>query len=159
MGPAAEMKRSFGSCCNAPDDARAGSALAALGRDTFDAADIAAMERAANPNISMDDRVSLGFSLAAVRGQRTFRRCLRLQALIHCAHARAVERGGALNAVDICRAFARRRRRPPRRFRQRRFSSSVARSGSTLTEQILAAHPNGCRATSAPICRHDRRRK
>jgi tetratricopeptide (TPR) repeat protein len=129
-----------------PDDAKAWSALAALQTTAFDPVDTVAMERVSlRPDLSLDDRVRLAFSLgkayeAGARHADAFAAYTRANALVRTrvpwnapAHTRAVG--------DLLGAFGTPVAADALRGADIIFIVSLPRSGSTLTEQILAAHP------------------
>jgi len=132
---------------NNPEDARAWSALAALNAGAFDAVDIAAMERLqSDARVDADARVSLAFSLGkAYAGQARYADAYaaytRANALVRArvpwnaaAHTQAVD--ALLGAFTQMTAPG-----DTATGAGMIFIVSLPRSGSTLTEQILAAHP------------------
>jgi tetratricopeptide (TPR) repeat protein len=130
-----------------PGDARVWSALATLNAGAFDTADIAVMERLqSDPRVDADARVGLGFSLGRAyaghaRYADAYAAYMRANALVRArvpwnaaAHSHAVD--------ALLRAFT----QAPApgtdlSGNEMIFIVSLPRSGSTLTEQILAAHP------------------
>ena len=147
MGPAQDAEAQFRQLLQRkPDDARVWSALAALNSSKLTAEDTAAMERAqANPNISMDDRVSLAFSLGKAYADRA---CY-ADAYAAYGKANSLVRAhvpwnadGHSKAVDALLAAFPDAAAPAagELGSDMIFIVSLPRSGSTLTEQILAAH-------------------
>lgn len=129
-----------------PLDIRAWSALGALKSVRFDAADLAAMRRlAAQPALDFESRVRLAFTLAKACDDNgnyaeAYAEFCRANALMReripwNAQAHAQEVTAILHAFD----------KPAIPVEQKRgegivFIVSMPRSGSTLTEQILASH-------------------
>lgn len=126
-------------------DARTWSALALLRPAAVDAAGVAAMTTAFdNPATSADERVRLGFALGklhadAGRHAESYACYFRANSMVRQrvpwnaqGHARAID--------ELLAAFA--TPSAPDAFGSEMiFIVSLPRSGSTLTEQILAAHP------------------
>jgi tetratricopeptide (TPR) repeat protein len=127
-------------------DVRAWTALAFQRGAAVGADDLQAMtELFENPATNAEDRVRLGFALGKLREQRAE------YPVAHAAYtqANALVRErvrwnatGHSHAVDaLLGAFATPRAEASERGAQMIFIVSLPRSGSTLTEQILAAHP------------------
>jgi len=129
-----------------PADVRIWSALAGMRQVRFDAADVAAIERAAGqPGLDLEGSVRAGFALAKAyadveRHQPAFATYLRSNAMVR--RARPWDAAAHSAEVDaILAAFA-----SPVSGGDARLGSevifivSLPRAGSTLTEQILASH-------------------
>ncbi|MGA9333574.1 MAG: sulfotransferase [Rudaea sp.] len=131
-----------------PNDARAWSALAAFNTVTFDAGDVAAMQHArTSAALDADPQVRLDFALGKALAD-----CNRYdESLAAYSRANALVRarvawngpGHSAFASAVLEAFA----RPLHEMHtdqgsQMIFIVSLPRSGSTLVEQILSAHPN-----------------
>ena len=127
-----------------PADVRTWTALASHRADAVESGDIAIMSAFFdNPATSADDRVRLGFALGRIRAGRaeyaeSFSAYARANALVRervpwnaAGHARAVDE---LLAAGIEPA------NPDAFGSEMIFIVSLPRSGSTLTEQIFAAH-------------------
>lgn len=129
-----------------PNDAKAWWALASLHTAAFDPADIVAMERAGTqPDLTLDDRVRLAFSLgkayeSGARYSEAYAAYARANALVRTRVP--WNAAGHSTAVDgLLAAFPQAIRGDGSLGREMIFLVSLPRSGSTLTEQILAAHP------------------
>ncbi|MBS0569567.1 MAG: sulfotransferase [Proteobacteria bacterium] len=129
-----------------PADVRTWAALATHRAAAIDAGDLAAMTALFdNPATGADDRVRLGFALGKLRAGRAehaqaFSAYVRANALVRervpwnaAGHARAV---GELLGAFVAPAKA-----DSNLGSDMIFVVSLPRSGSTLAEQILAAHP------------------
>jgi tetratricopeptide (TPR) repeat protein len=131
-----------------PTDIRVWSAMAALNRARFTDEEIATLERIdRNPSLGVEARTRIAFTLGKVHEERE----RYAEAYSAFARGNAIARSQipwsapAFSAqVDsILKAF----NAPPDRVSETRgegliFIVSLPRSGSTLTEQILAAHPS-----------------
>jgi len=127
-----------------PDAGTAWWGLADLKTIKLGDADIEAMRQAMQrPTASEDDKIGMGFALAkALEDQRRYDESLAVLAQTH-ARARSRRQWSAADAsarVDATLAVS----PPPRGTGERGgeviFIASLPRSGSTLTEQILASH-------------------
>jgi len=130
-----------------PEDAKAWSALATINAGRFDEGDVAAMERIkADPALGMDERVRLEFSLAkAYAGEARYADAYaaytRANGLVR-AHVPWNAEGHSKAVDGMLAAFTQAPPSEADRFGEEMiFIVSLPRSGSTLTEQILAAHP------------------
>jgi tetratricopeptide (TPR) repeat protein len=129
-----------------PADVRVWSAMAALNRDCFDDGDLAAMQRIESaPGLGIEEKVRIAFALArafAAHGRyaEAFASCVRANSL---ARSKLPWNANAFSAqVDaVLAAFAMPIVQPQTQLGSEMiFIVSLPRSGSTLTEQILAAH-------------------
>jgi Flp pilus assembly protein TadD len=129
-----------------PGDIRSWTALAAIRAGAVEAADLAAMTALfENPATLADDRVRLGFALGKIEAEQarypqSFSAYARANALVRArvpwnaaGHARAVD--------ELLGAFAKPAEAESTLGSDMIFIVSLPRSGSTLTEQVLAAHP------------------
>ncbi|HZW51449.1 MAG TPA: sulfotransferase, partial [Rudaea sp.] len=127
-------------------DVRSWAALATHRAAAIDAGDLAAMSALfENPSTGAEDRVRLGFALGKLRAERaeyaeSFSAYVRANALVRArvawnavGHARAVD--------ELLDAFAVPAGVDGARGSEMLFVVSLPRSGSTLVEQIIAAHP------------------
>jgi tetratricopeptide (TPR) repeat protein len=130
-----------------PNDIHVWSAMAALNRSRFTDDEIAELERIdRSPALSVEARVRLAFTLGKVFEERArfaeaYSAFARGNAIARTqipwnANAFSTQVGSILKAFDkpVDRA-------PSRQGEGMIFIVSLPRSGSTLTEQILAAHP------------------
>jgi Tfp pilus assembly protein PilF len=108
--------------------------------------DIPAMQAALrDPHASERDRIALGFAIARVLDRND--RCAEAMAVLKetHAHARTLQPWNAADFArgldDVLAAFAAAAPATPERGHGAIFIVSLPRSGSTLTEQLLAAHP------------------
>lgn len=129
-----------------PGDVRSWSALATHHAAAIEAGDLAVMAALfENPATAADDRVRLGFALGKLRAERAEY----AESFSAYAHANAQVRArvpwnaaGHARAVDeVLGAFAVPTGADLTRGSDMIFVVSLPRSGSTLTEHILAAHP------------------
>jgi tetratricopeptide (TPR) repeat protein len=131
-----------------PDDVKAWSALAALNVAEFDDADIATMERLrARPGLSADEQVLLAYGLgkahaAHARYDKAYAAYVQAKSIVHARQPwNAAAHAAAVDAILATFAQAAPAGSDDRRGAGMIFIVSLPRSGSTLTEQILAAHP------------------
>jgi tetratricopeptide (TPR) repeat protein len=129
-----------------PADVRIWSALAGMRQARFDAADVAALERAAaQPGLDLEGSVRAGFALAKAyedveRHEPAFAAYLRTNAIVRrvrpwdsAAHSAEVDAILAAFASSVSGG-------DPRFGSEVIFIVSLPRAGSTLVEQILASH-------------------
>lgn len=129
-----------------PADVRVWSSLAGMRQVCFDAADVAALERAAaQPGLDLEGSVRAGFALAKAyadveRFEPAFAAYLRANAIVR--HVRPWDAAAHSVEVDaILAAFASGASGGDPNFgHEVIFVVSLPRAGSTLTEQILASH-------------------
>jgi tetratricopeptide (TPR) repeat protein len=111
----------------------------------FDDGDIATMERTLASNLSDNDRISIGAALAlAYEHKKEYSRALEQFNTVHALARRReqYDADGFSKSVDsVLSAFASARPESPvKQGKEVIFIVSLPRSGSTLTEQILASH-------------------
>lgn len=119
--------------------------LANLKNQRFDAADVLAMERIAHGNLSVDDRNSILFALARAyedvgRHEDAFRGYLEGNANVRRFHPWDAAQFAA-HVDAILTAFPPPASAPDASGAEVIFIVSLPRAGSSLTEQILASHP------------------
>lgn len=131
-----------------PDCAEAWFALANLKIEPFGQEDAATLQRQlSRPDLSDDARILLGFTLAkAMEDQADYARAFDVLRDANALKRRYVHwnRGEECDRVEaIARAFAQPMPEPLDRLLGKEviFVVCLPRSGSTLTEQILASHP------------------
>jgi len=130
-----------------PDDIKAWSALAAFNVVQFDDADIATMERLhTRPGLSADDRVSLAYGLgkahaAHARYDKAYAAYVQAKSMVRTRVPwNAAAHSAAVDAILAAFPNAAPGTADDSRGHGMIFIVSLPRSGSTLTEQILAAH-------------------
>lgn len=131
-----------------PGQAQAWFSLANLKTERFDATDVARLQRALQqPGATTDERISLAFALAKAQEDQgdyaaAFQALQQANALKRSTIAWDAAAGHA-HIDAIMTAFAQPLPKPldPALGREVIFIVSLPRSGSTLTEQILASHP------------------
>ncbi|MEO8748411.1 MAG: sulfotransferase, partial [Rhodanobacter sp.] len=131
-----------------PDHPDAWFALANLKTEPLGAGDVARLQRLfRQPGASSEARISIGFALAkALEDQRDYAAAFEVLRAANALKRQQVKWSDAFERarVDaIMAAFARPTPTPrdPTMGREVIFIVSLPRSGSTLTEQILASHP------------------
>jgi Flp pilus assembly protein TadD len=131
-----------------PDDVKAWSALAAFNVVEFDAADIARLERLrARPGLSTDEQVLLAYGLgkayaAHASHDKAYAAYVQAKAVVRSVQPwNAVAHATAIDAILAAFPHAAPDAAQDSRGHGMIFIVSLPRSGSTLTEQILAAHP------------------
>ena len=111
----------------------------------FDDADIASMQRTLSTNLSDNDRVSIGAALAlAYENKKEYASALAQFQEVHALMARkeryhAAEFSGLVDAI-LSKFRGDNAESPVKQGKEVIFIVSLPRSGSTLTEQILASH-------------------
>lgn len=133
-----------------PTSAEAWLGLANLKGVRFDGADVAAMERAARSDLSVDDQNSIRFALArgyedVGRYDAAFRAYVDGNACVRRHHPWNAA-GFSAHMQAILAAFAERTAASNGQGGEVIFIVSLPRAGSSLTEQILASHPQICGA-------------
>ncbi|MGH8090521.1 MAG: sulfotransferase [Rudaea sp.] len=131
-----------------PDDVKAWSALAGLNVTRFDAADIATMERLrTRPGLDADQQAMLAYGLgkayaAEARYDKAYAAYVQLKAMVRARVPwNAAAHAAAVDAILAAFPHAAPDGGQDSRGHGMIFIASLPRSGSTLTEQILAAHP------------------
>lgn len=131
-----------------PDDMKAWSALAAFNVVEFDTADIATMERLrTRPGLSADEQVLLAYGLGKAHAAhasyaKAYTAYVQAKAIVRARQAwNAAAHTAAVDAILAAFPRAVSSRADDNRGQGMIFIVSLPRSGSTLTEQILAAHP------------------
>jgi tetratricopeptide (TPR) repeat protein len=131
-----------------PDDVKAWSALAALNVVEFDVADIATLERLrTRPGLSADEQVLLAYGLGKAYAthasfDKAYAAYVQAKAMVRARIPwNAAAHTAAVDAILRTFADAAPVGSDENRGHGMTFIVSLPRSGSTLTEQILAAHP------------------
>jgi Flp pilus assembly protein TadD len=131
-----------------PDDVKAWSALAALNVAEFDDADIATMERLrARPGLDAEQQVMLAYGLGkAYEAHASYSKAYAAYGQVKAMVRARVPWHATAHAVAVDAILAAFPHAAPNGAEGSRghgmiFIVSLPRSGSTLTEQILAAHP------------------
>ena len=149
MGRIDDAAAAYRDAARRPGGHQASLRLANMQTAQFSAEETAALERQfASPGTSESDRVVIGFALAkALEDQNRFAEAFTVLSAANAIKRRSVQwdaHAFSARIDSIMRMFA----RPPATASQPDFGRevisvvSLPRSGSTLTEQILASHPD-----------------
>jgi tetratricopeptide (TPR) repeat protein len=149
MGRIDDAASAYREAANGPGGHQASLRLANMQTVKFTVDETSALERQfASPTASESDRVVVGFALAkALEDQNRYSEAFTVLSTANAIKRRSVQwdpREFSARIDAIMKVFARppASASPPELGREVIFVVSLPRSGSTLTEQILASHPD-----------------